>query len=94
VPAAPPSAPTPSPSPTNLTATPRGQPTPASTASKDSAASRVLQRRDLNRDGRLNLVEWRLWQGPKAELKAWDRNGDGELDPEEFQTHLDSNPAP
>ena len=94
VPAAPPSAPTPSPSPTNLTATPRGQPTPASTASKDSAASRVLQRRDLNRDGRLNLVEWRLWQGPKAELKAWDRNGDGELDPEEFQTYLDSNPAP
>ncbi|MFM8879221.1 MAG: hypothetical protein ACKOKG_08825, partial [Verrucomicrobiota bacterium] len=94
VPAAPPSATAPSPAPTNLPTTSQRQPTPASKASKGSAASRILQRRDLNRDGRLNLVEWRLWQGPKADLKAWDGNGDGELDPAEFQAYLDANPAP
>ncbi len=94
VPAAPPSAPALSPTPTNLPTNSQRQPTSASKASKGSAASRILQRRDLNRDGRLNLVEWRLWQGPKAELKAWDRNGDGELDPSEFQAYLDANPAP
>jgi hypothetical protein len=54
----------------------------------------VLTRRDLNRDGRLNLVEWRLWRGPKAELKDWDRDGDGHLDPTEFGAFLDANPGP
>ena len=62
---------------------PRGQPAPAST----------LQRRDLNRDGRLNLVEWRLWLGPKAELRDWDRNGDGEIDRAEFQAFTEANPG-
>jgi len=52
----------------------------------------TLQRRDLNRDGRLNLVEWRLWLGPKAELGAWDRNGDGEIDRTEFQAFAEAHP--
>lgn len=59
-----------------------------------SEAARVLTRRDLNRDGRLNLVEWRLWRGPKAELKDWDRDGDGHLDPTELGAFLDANPGP
>jgi hypothetical protein len=55
-------------------------------------ASLALQRRDLNRDGKINLVEWRLWQGPKADLRDWDQNGDQELDRQEFQIFFEANP--
>lgn len=54
------------------------------------SAAQTLQRRDLNRDGRLNLVEWRLWRGPKAELRDWDKNGDGEIDRAEFQAFFEA----
>jgi len=53
----------------------------------------MLKRRDLNRDGKLNLVELRLWLGPTAELRDWDRNGDRELDREEFQAFYETQPA-
>lgn len=56
-------------------------------------AALVLQRRDLNRDGKINLVELRLWLGPKAELREWDQNGDRELDRQEFQAFFESNPT-
>ena len=55
-------------------------------------AALVLQRRDLNRDGKINLVELRLWLGPKAELREWDQNGDRELDRQEFQACFEANP--
>jgi hypothetical protein len=60
--------------------TPRPDPVPAETI--DAAA--LMERRDLNGDGKLNIVELRLWLGPKAELGAWDRNGDGAIDPTEI----------
>ncbi len=56
-------------------------------------AALVLQRRDLNRDGKINLVELRLWLGPKAELREWDQNGDRELDRQEFQAFFEANPT-
>jgi hypothetical protein len=55
-------------------------------------ATLALQRRDLNRDGKINLVELRLWLGPKAELREWDQNGDRELDRQEFQAFFEANP--
>ena len=54
----------------------------------------ALQRRDLNRDGKINIVELRLWLGSKADLKAWDQNGDQELDRQEFQAFFEANPTP
>ena len=58
------------------TPTPRPDPAPAETI--DAAA--LMERRDLNGDGKLNIVELRLWLGPKTELGVWDRNGDGAID--------------
>lgn len=45
----------------------------------------ILARRDLNKDGKLNLIEFRLWRGPQAEVKPFDRNGDGQLDADELE---------
>ena len=53
----------------------------------DSAAG-ILGRRDLNKDGKLNLIEFRLWRGPKAEVKPYDLNGDGLLDLKEIEAIL------
>jgi hypothetical protein len=58
------------------TATPRPDPTSVDTI--DAAA--LMERRDLNGDGKLNIVELRLWLGPKSELAGWDGNGDGAID--------------
>ena len=63
-----------------LTSTPALDPP----AARESVAA-ILARRDLNKDGRLNLIEFRLWRGPKAEIKPYDRNGDGHLDAEELE---------
>jgi len=62
--------------------TPReiGAPVPAPTPTPAESASSILARRDLNRDGKLNPIEFRLWRGPKAEFQRYDRNGDGSLD--------------
>ena len=46
--------------------------------------AQILTRRDLNRDGKLNLIEFRLWRGPTAEVRPYDRNGDGQLDETEL----------
>lgn len=40
----------------------------------------VLQRRDLNGDGKLNAVELRLWRGTELKLTDFDRDRDGKLD--------------
>ena len=71
---------------------PGSAPEKASAGATDTAAA-MLKRRDLNRDGKLNLVELRLWLGPTAELRDWDRNGDRELDREEFQAFYETQPA-
>lgn len=44
----------------------------------------ILERRDLNGDGKLNAVELRLWQGPEADLGAYDLNADGFIDRDEL----------
>lgn len=48
----------------------------------------VLQRRDLNGDGKLNPIEFKLWRGPEADFKAADKNGDGLLDAAEMEAVL------
>jgi hypothetical protein len=73
------------PPPTNTPSIP-GSPAPV------NPALLALQRRDLNRDGKINIVELRLWLGSKADLKAWDQNGDQELDRQEFQAFFEANP--
>lgn len=90
-PAVPPIA-TPTPTPAISAESPRPAAPPTATRAPVAPAS-TLQRRDLNRDGRLNLVEWRLWLGPKAELRDWDRNGDGEVDRTEFEAFTEANPG-
>lgn len=66
--------------------------TPSAPAGAAHPATLALQRRDLNRDGKINLVELRLWLGPKAELREWDQNGDRELDRDEFQAFFEAHP--
>jgi len=83
---------TPTPTPAISAESPRPAAPPTATRAPVAPAS-TLQRRDLNRDGRLNLVEWRLWLGPKAELRDWDRNGDGEVDRTEFEAFTEANPG-
>lgn len=50
----------------------------------------VIERRDLNGDGKLNAVELRLWRGPDAKLADFDRNGDGSLDRDEVSAMMAS----
>jgi hypothetical protein len=49
-------------------------------AAEPATPEAVLQRRDLNGDGRLNAVELRLWRGAELKLADFDRDGDGKLD--------------
>ena len=53
----------------------------------------VLRKRDLNKDGSLNPVEFRLWLGPNANFKAADRNQDGKVDEVEIGWVLDQEKA-
>jgi hypothetical protein len=48
----------------------------------------IMARRDLNRDGTLNLVELRLWLGPEASMEAFDLDGDGKISLEELDMIL------
>lgn len=55
--------------------------TPAAAVKPDDEdIGAVMERRDLNGDGKLNIVELRLWLGPGMELAPWDANRDGALD--------------
>jgi hypothetical protein len=53
-----------------------------------SDAAEVLARRDLDGDGRLNPVEFRLWKGDNADFKGADVNHDGFLDTGELEMVL------
>ncbi len=57
-------------------------------ATSGGGAAQLLLRRDLDGDGRLNATEFKLWRGPDADLKPWDKNGDGFLDLLEVQALL------
>ena len=59
-----------------------------SSAVSSSGAAELLLRRDLDGDGRLNATEFKLWRGPDADLKPWDKNGDGFLDLLEVEAML------
>lgn len=48
----------------------------------------VLARRDLDGDGRINPLEFRLWRGDGADFKAADRDGDGFLNRDEVDRLL------
>ena len=57
----------------------------------------VLNKRDLNRDGTLNAVEFKLWLGQKADFRVADANRDGKVDATEIRDVLrqqDAVPAP
>ena len=63
----------------NRTAPPGPRPSPAL----------VLQRRDLNNDGKISRIEFRLWLGERLRFSDFDRNGDGFIDASELPTLLD-----
>lgn len=44
----------------------------------------VVRKRDLNRDGKLNLIEVRLWLGPAVDWPSIDVDGSGDLGPSEI----------
>jgi hypothetical protein len=44
----------------------------------------VVRKRDLNRDGKLNLIEVRLWLGPAVDWLSLDLDGNGDLGPAEI----------
>lgn len=57
----------------------------------------ILKKRDLNRDGTLNAVEFKLWLGQKADFRVADTNRDGKVDSIEIRDVLrqqDAAPAP
>lgn len=62
----------------------RPTPAPATAAGLPPAVQDILRRRDLDGDGRINMIEFRLWQGPGVDLPAADRNQDAILDPPEL----------
>ena len=56
--------------------------------SGEESVADVLARRDLNGDGKLNPIEFKLWRGPDADFKAADKNGDGQIDAAEIAAVL------
>lgn len=72
-------------------ASPTASPTPS--PAHVPTVAEILARRDLNRDGRLNRIEFRLWRGPRADIQPYDRDGDGKLDAVELEAVLRDGPA-
>lgn len=58
-----------------------------------SPVATILAKWDIGRDGRLNLIEFRLWRGPRSDFKAADLNGDGQLDASEIEGVLGIGPS-
>lgn len=94
--AAPASAPAPAPAaPAEAPAAPDAKPTaPPLTPDESLRVQVVLNKRDLNGDGRLNRVEFRLWLGPKSNFIQADVNQDGAIDPAEIGKVLREEPSP
>ena len=44
----------------------------------------VVRKRDINRDGKLTLIEVRLWLGPSVDWPGLDLDGSGDLGPGEI----------
>lgn len=55
-------------------------------------AAEVMARRDLDGDGRINPVEFKIWKGDGADFKGADSNQDGFLDLTEIEAVLKKNP--
>ncbi len=69
---------------------PAPEPAAAETvAAEAETPDEVLQRRDLNGDGKLNAVELRLWRGAELKLANFDRDRDGKLDAGEIAALLE-----
>ncbi len=49
---------------------------------------RLFKRRDLDGNGKIDEMELRDWRGPDADMKDFDKNGDGVLDLAEFEAVL------
>jgi hypothetical protein len=63
-------------------------PPPAEEPKEPETAEAVMERRDLNGDGKLNAVELRLWLGAEAPVAPADSNGDGVWDRTELAAWL------
>jgi hypothetical protein len=63
-------------------------PPPAEAPIEPETAEAVMERRDLNGDGKLNAVELRLWLGAGAPVAPADSNGDGVWDRTELAAWL------
>lgn len=61
---------------------------PAEEPAEPTTTEAVMERRDLNGDGKLNALELRLWQGADAAVTAADINGDGVWDRAELAAWL------
>lgn len=58
---------------------------PTDSLTEPETATEILARRDLDGDGKLNPVEFRLWKGDDADFKVVDLNQDGFLDVSEIE---------
>jgi hypothetical protein len=83
IPVAAPSAPVTAPI-TTEAAAPTPAPSGELTDSERVRVAAVVRKRDLNRDGKLNLIEVRLWLGPAVDWLSLDLDGNGDLGPAEI----------
>lgn len=61
---------------------------PSETPVNPETVTEVLARRDLDGDGKLNLVEFQLWKGESSGFKTFDTNQDGFLDASEIESMM------
>jgi EF hand len=60
----------------------------AAATDEGMTSEEAIRRRDLDGDGRLNRIEFRLWKGATAEFERFDLNHDGFLDATEIEPVL------